>query len=210
MFFLPVIYASVAVVLSILNMFKSAALIPVQVFDLTTVPKFWFMGTLARLNIQDVPVAHVEDPKPTFFNSISAVPVDAHSLIVRRPALVPSVIVNTTAALSLRQTSSVALIAAESDKEVCVWLPLVPATLEVIVSPVAQQSALPLRSLPRPAQTVKVSTLQAFSGLLAVSLGSFIATVLRVLRSFRGLRLEQMLWMFIVQVVATWSASNFV
>ena len=115
---------------------------------------------------------------PTFFNSLSVVPLDAHALAVRRPALVPSVIVDTTAAPSLRQTSPVALVPVESDEEACVWLPLVPVSLEVIVNPVAPQSSTPLRSLPtRPAQTVKVSTLQAFSSLLAVSLASFVANL---------------------------------
>ncbi|KAH8104010.1 hypothetical protein BXZ70DRAFT_677942 [Cristinia sonorae] len=146
MFLLRLIVSGVAAVWSIVNMLMTAALSPVRVLDLAAAPSYWYINTPATLNIPRAPVAHVEGsvpPPPSSSYSISVSPVDAHSIVARRPSQVPSLTGNTTTALSLRPSSPVSLQSRKSDEEACVWLPLIPISVEFlfVVDPVAPSSA---------------------------------------------------------------------
>ncbi|THH27184.1 hypothetical protein EUX98_g7011 [Antrodiella citrinella] len=141
MFIFYLLYAGAAAVLSFVNMLSIAALVPVQVLELVNIPVFWFISGLIDLGIRPAPQALVQVASSSFFNSISAVPFDAHSVFVRRPAVVPSVIVPTTTALAVRPTIEVALVTVESESaDICGWFPVGPIALsDVVTTPVASQ-----------------------------------------------------------------------
>lgn len=157
MFLLRLLYAGAAAVYTFVSSLASNALIPVQQFDIASTAPAVFFRQLLDLGIKAVPQAHVEPtPQASFFNSISAVPINGHSLFVQSPAMVPSVIVNTPTALSVQSTSSkVAFVPVQpqSVEDICLWLSAVPLTLTE-VSPAKATSPVtgPSSSAPRTAR----------------------------------------------------------
>lgn len=180
MFLIHLIYAGVAVVMSLVSALSNTALTPFQALDLVNISTIWFFRSLIDLNIRPAPQAHVKLASTSFFNSISVVPIDAHSLITRRPAMVPAVIVNTTSALAVRPTVfQVTLVSAESGsaQDICPWMPVALIALADIVptTPVTQgPSPFAATSTPAsPAQTTTVgrsSTSPVFVGTFAIVL----------------------------------------
>lgn len=147
MFLLRLLYAGAAAVYTFVSSLASNALIPVQQFDIASTAPAVFFRQLLDLGIKAVPQAHVEPtPQASFFNSISTVPINGHSLFVQSPAMVPSVIVNTPTSLSVQSTTSkVAFVPVKSEsvEDICLWLSAVPLTLTE-VSPANAKATSPV------------------------------------------------------------------
>ena len=88
-------------VMSFFSVINFNAVVPFQVFSLVALPTLWLFSALVDIASRPALQAHIPVATPSYFNSLSIVPTEAHALMVRPKAMVPSVIIPTTTAISV-------------------------------------------------------------------------------------------------------------